>query len=82
VMVWLEFIWLRIGSSGGSLWDRQRRSGFRKWQGIYSPAEWLLASQEGLCSTVLNCFNFCVAGCNSAEGICYLPVVWVLCCSV
>jgi len=33
--VWIEFIWLRIGKTGGLLWKQQQTFRFYKLQGIY-----------------------------------------------
>jgi hypothetical protein len=51
--VWTGFIWLRIGTSGALLRTRQWTFGFHKRWGISWLAEWLSASQEGLCSREL-----------------------------
>jgi len=48
-MVWIRFIWFRIGSNGGLLWRWAWTYGFHKMWGIYWPADWLCASQEALC---------------------------------
>jgi hypothetical protein len=46
-------MWLRIGTSSWLLWTPLWTFGFRKRQVIYWLAQWLLASQEGLCSMKL-----------------------------
>jgi hypothetical protein len=51
--VWTWCIWLRIGTSGGLLWTRQWTFGFHRRRGISWLAEWMLASQQGLCSREL-----------------------------
>jgi hypothetical protein len=48
--VWIGFIWLRIGTSGGLLWTRQWTFGFHKTLGSSWVAAQLAASQEGLSS--------------------------------
>jgi hypothetical protein len=59
------FIWLGRGSSCGLLWTWQWTfRSHRRW-GISWMAEWLLASQEGLCSIEFawcwtNCWNYIV----------------------
>jgi hypothetical protein len=47
--VWTGCIWLRIGTSDGLLWTRLWTFGFHKRWGISWLAEWMLASEEGLC---------------------------------
>jgi hypothetical protein len=47
--VWTGFICFRIGTSGRLLWRRQWTFGFHKRLRTSWLAEWLLASQEGLC---------------------------------
>jgi len=55
--MWTESIWLRTRTSGGPLWTQSWTSGFHKRQGIFWLAQWLLASQEGLCSMELLSFE-------------------------
>jgi hypothetical protein len=47
--LWTGFIWLKIGTGGGILWTRLSTLRFHKSRRIPWLAEWLLASQEGLC---------------------------------
>jgi hypothetical protein len=49
-MVWSGFIRLRIGTSGGLLWTWLRIFGFHKRRKVSWLQEWLLASQERICS--------------------------------
>jgi hypothetical protein len=49
-MVWIRFIWLRIGASGGSCEHRNEPFGFHKMLRSSSVAAQLAASQEGLSS--------------------------------
>jgi hypothetical protein len=41
-MVWIGCIWIRTGTSGGTLWTRNWTFGFRKRWGISWLAEWLI----------------------------------------
>jgi len=51
--VWIEFIWLRMGGSGGIFWSCNELFGSIQVQEISWQAEELLASTEGLCSMKL-----------------------------
>jgi hypothetical protein len=48
--MWSGFIWLMTGTRDGFSWTHLWNVGFNKRRGISWLAEWLLASQEGLCS--------------------------------
>jgi len=54
---WIEFIWLRTGTSVGLLWSQQWASWFHKRQEISCPSKRLSASQEGLCYMELVTFQ-------------------------
>jgi hypothetical protein len=49
-MVWIELIWLSIGTNGGLLWTWYWTSSFHKMLGSSWVAAQLVASQEGLSS--------------------------------
>jgi hypothetical protein len=48
-----EFIWRRTVTSGEFLWTRKWSFGFHKKQAVTWLAEWLLSSQERLCTMKL-----------------------------
>jgi hypothetical protein len=49
-MVWIGFIWLRIGTSGRLLWIRYWAFGFHEMLGSSWVAAQLMVPQEGLSS--------------------------------
>jgi len=55
--VWIGFIWLRKGTTGGLLRTQQWTFGFHKRRGISWLSEWLLACQGGHCWMELVCFS-------------------------
>jgi hypothetical protein len=81
--VWTIFIWLRTRISGRLSWIRQCAFEFSKDRRFYL-AEWLSASQEGLCSIwrviiIANLWKWCKTVTSSICLLilrCWAPVSW------
>jgi hypothetical protein len=89
-MVWIGFIWFRIGTSGGLLWTRYWTFGFHEMLGSSWVAAQLVALQEGFSSlskllyelvihwwnvTVINSLHRTWFGYFNCFNICYVSYI-------
>jgi hypothetical protein len=61
------FIWLRTGTSGALSWTRYWNFGCHKRRVISWQAEWLLAFEDGICTTELVTRDLKIARCWSSD---------------